>query len=141
MPNLNTILVAADFDQSLTSNDNIESFTPNTGNPKPFKAARAGMVYFAVSERVYSEGQERIASDGSVSYAGFPQVVYTQPACHPDSYTWLITNYRGQVTCQVCTDGTTYSQYNASLRFKKEASPVKIGWYQVRWIFTLVEAL
>jgi hypothetical protein len=137
----NTVLLAATFDQTLTGSNNIESLTPNTGNPKPFKASRAGMVYFAVSERVFSEGQERLSPNGSVSYAGFPVVTYTQLAMHPDSYEWLIATYRGQVTVSLALDGTTYSTWNARLRFVKTPSSTKRGWYAVQWVFTLIEVV
>lgn len=141
MPNFNEVLVAADWDQTLDANDNIESFTPNTGNPQKFKASRAGMVYFAVASREFSEGQSRFDPFGAESFAGNRQVIYIQPACHPDSYEWLIANYRGQVTCQVCLDGTTYSQWNARLRFEKSPSQSRIGWLEVRYIFSLVEEI
>lgn len=139
MPNFNQVLVAANFDQALDSGDNIEAFTPNTGDPKPFKASRAGMVYFAVTGREYSEGEPRFHPNGAQSFAGFQQVIYTQPACHPDSYAWLVANYRGQVTCEVSLDGTSYSTWNAFLRFEKAPSSARIGWWEVRWIFQLIE--
>lgn len=139
MPNFNQVQVAADFDQTLDSGDNIEGFTPNTGSPKPFKASRAGMVYFAVTERVYSEGQARFDPVSAESRAGFQVVTYIQPACHPDAYDWLVDNYRGQVTCSVPLRGTTYSTWNAYLRFEDSPSDVRPGWLQVRYIFTLLE--
>lgn len=135
----NSVLLAADFDQTLTANDNIESFTPNTGSPKPFKTSRAGMVYFAVTGREFSEGGERIDPTVAVDYAGFRQVRYTQPAMHPDAYEWLLANYRGQVTVNLPLDGTTQSTWNALLRFIKTPSSTKRGWYQVVWVFTLLE--
>lgn len=141
MPNFNQVAVAADFDQVLDANDNIEAFTPNTGSPKRFKAARAGMVYFAVTNREYTEGEPRFDPLGAQSFAGRRQVTYIQPACHPDSYEWLVTNYRGQVTCSVCLDGTTYSTWNAFLRFEKSLSSTHIGWYEVRYIFSLLEQI
>lgn len=139
MPNFNQVLVATGFDQTLDANDNIETFTPNIGAPKPFKASRAGMVYFAVSSRDFSEGESRLDPIGSEDFAGFRQVVYIQPACHPDAYAWLIANYRGQVTCSVSLDGTEYSTWNARLRFQKSSSSARPGWWEVRWIFTLIE--
>lgn len=139
MPNFNQVRVAADFDQTLDANDNIEAFTPNTGSPKPFKASRAGMVYFAVTSREFSEGEARLDMSGAESFAGFRQVAYIQPACHPDAYDWLVSNYRGQVTCSVPLRGTTYSTWNARLRFETSPSDTRPGWLQVRWIFTLIE--
>lgn len=141
MPNFNEVLVAADFDQTLDANDNIESFTPNVGEPKPFKASRAGMVYFAVTSREYSEGEARFDPLNAQSFAGFQVVTYVQPACHPDAYDWLVTNYRGQVTCSVPLRGTTYSTWNAWLRFETNRSDTRPGWLQVRWIFTLQEQI
>ena len=139
MPDFNQVLIAADWDQTLDASDNIESFTPNTGNPQRFKASRAGMVYFAVQGREFSEGEPRFDALGGQDFAGHQVVTYTQPACHPDSYAWLVANYRGQVTCSVPLDGTTYSTWNAYLRFEKSASASRIGWYEVRYIFTLIE--
>jgi hypothetical protein len=141
MPTFNQVLVAADFDQTLDANDNIEAFTPNTGSPKPFKASRAGMVYFAVTGREHSEGEARFHPNYAQSFAGSKQVVYIQPACHPDSYVWLVANYRGQVTCEVSLDGTSYSTWNAFLRFEKASSSARIGWWEVRWIFQLIEEI
>lgn len=141
MTNFNQVQVAADFDQTLDSGDNIEAFTPNVGSPKPFKASRAGMVYFAVTSRDYSEGQSRFDPLNAQTFAGLQIVAYIQPACHPDAYAWLVTNYRGQVTCSVPLYGTTYTTWNAYLRFEKGASSARPGWYEVRWIFTLVEQL
>lgn len=137
----NNILLKANFDQTLTANDNIELFTPNTGSPQPFKTSRAGMVYFAITGREFSEGQERIDPTSAVSYAGFRQVRYTQPAMHPDAYEWLVANYRGQVTVSLPLDGTTQSTWNASLRFIKTPSSTKRGWLQVVFVFTLIEAV
>lgn len=137
----NNVRIKAGFDQTLADADNIEGFTPTGGNPQRFKLARGGMVYFGVAERVYSEGDERIHPDGSVSFAGFETVTYTQHGCHPDAYAWLIANYRGDVTCYVPLDGTTYARYNARLRFEKRPSPVQDGWYEVRYVFSLLEAL
>lgn len=137
----NNVKIKAGFDQTLTDAENIESFTPNTGSPQQFKAGRGGMVYFAVAERDYSEGQERLDPDGGSSFAGFKQVRYIQHGCHPDAYDWLVTNYRGQVTCSVPLYGTTYTTWNALLRFTKEPSDERDGWYKVTYIFTLVEAV
>lgn len=141
MPNFNQVKVAAGFDQTLDDSDNIESFTPNIGNPKRFKASRAGMVYFAVTGREFSEGEARFDPLGAEDFAGHKVVTYVQPACHPDAYAWLVANYRGQVTCSVPLDGTTYTTWNAYLRFEKSASGVRRGWYEVNWIFTLIEEL
>jgi hypothetical protein len=117
----NQIRIKAGFGETLSDSDNIEAFTPTGGSPQKFKAGNGGMVYLAASERVFSEGEPRYHPDGSVSFAGFQTVTYTQPGMHPDSYAWLIANYRGDVTCYVAKDGTT--------------------WYSVRYIFTLLEAL
>lgn len=141
MSNFNQVLVAADFDQTLDANDNIENFTPNVGSPQRFKASRAGMVYFAVTEREYSEGQSRFDPLSAESFSGLQVVTYIQPACHPDAYDWLVENYRGQVTCSVPLRGTTYSTWNAYLRFESSSSDSRPGWYTVRWIFTLIEEL
>lgn len=135
----NSILLAADFDQILTGADNIELFTPNTGSPQPFKTSRAGMVYFVVTGREFSEGLERLDPTAAVDYAGFRQARYTQPAMHPDAYAWLVASYRGQVTVNLPLDGTTQSTWNALLRFVKTPSSTKRGWYQVVWVFTLLE--
>lgn len=141
MPTFNEVQVAADFDQTLDANDNIETFSPNTGNPQRFKASRGGMVYFAVTEREYTEGQSRFDPLSAESYAGLQVVTYIQPACHPDAYDWLVTNYRGQVTCSVPLRGTTYTTWNAYLRFESSPSAARPGWREVRWIFTLVESI
>ena len=141
MARYNDVRVKAGFDQTLTDSDNVEGFTPTGGNPQRFKLARAGMVYFGLTERVYREGEERLHPDGSVSFVGLETVTYEQPGCHPDAYAWLISNYRGDVTCYVPRDGTTYARYNARLRFEKSPSQIMAGWYEVRWIFSLVEAL
>jgi hypothetical protein len=136
----NDILLKADFDQTLTSADNIELFTPNTGSPQQFYGSRAGMTYFALTGREFSEGQERIDPTTAADYVGFRQVRYTQPAMHPDAYEWLVANYRGQVTVSLPLDGTQQSTWNAWLRFTKTPSSTKRGWYQVVWVFTLTEA-
>ena|SRR5688572_24024320 len=141
MPTFNEVLVAADFDQTLDANDNIETFTPNVGSPQRFKASRGGMVYFAVTDREYSEGEARFDPLSAQDFAGHKVVAYVQPACHPDAYAWLVVNYRGQVTCSVPLDGTTYTTWNAFLHFEKSASAVRAGWYEVRWIFTLIEEI
>jgi hypothetical protein len=137
----NEVRVAAGLDQTLSDSDNIEAFTPNTGNPQRFKAGRGGMVYFAVSQRVYSEGQARFDLNGAQSFSGKRTVNYTQPGCHPDAYEWLVANYRGLVTCNVPQDGTTYDEWNAWLHFEKSPSNDRPGWYSVRWVFTLIEAI
>lgn len=139
MARYNDVRVKAGFDQTLTDSDNIEGFTPSGGNPQRFKLGRAGMVYFGVTRREYREGQSRFSPTSAESFAGFQQVVYVQPGCHPDAYAWLYDTYRGQVTCYVPLDGTTYSRWNAYLRF--ERSLRDDGWYEVRYIFTLIEAL
>lgn len=139
MPNFNELLVAAGFDETLTSADNIEALTPNTGEPKPFKASRAGMVYFAVTGREYSEGQARFNPLSAQTFVGLQVVTYVQPACHPDAYDWLVENLRGQVTCNIPLRGTTYTTWNALLRFESGPSDSRPGWLEVRWIFTLIE--
>lgn len=141
MARYNHIRIKVGFDQTLTDSDNIESFTPTGGSPQKFKASHGGMVYLAAGERVYSEGEPRYHPDGSVSFAGFETVTYTQPGMHPDSYAWLIATYRSDVTCYVATDGTTYARYNARLRFEKSPSQAVEGWYSVRYVFTLLEVL
>lgn len=135
----NNVKIAAGWDQTLDSNDNIETFTATGGSPQKFKAGKGGMVYFAVSEREYTEGQPRLDLSGAESFSGFETVIYIQQGCHPDAYAWLKSTYRGQVTCSVCLDGTTYAEYNALLRF--EATRKDDGWLRVRYIFTLIETL
>lgn len=139
MVRYNDVRLKAGFDQTLSDSDNIESFTPNTGSPQQFKLGRAGMVYFGVTQREYSEGQQRLSPTTAESFAGFQTVTYVQPGCHPDAYNWLKTNYRGQVTAYLPADGTAYSTWNAYLRFEKSLK--EDGWYEVRWRFTLVEAI
>lgn len=139
MTRFNNVRVKATFDQALTDSDNIEAFTPNTGSPQKVKAAQAGMVYFYVGEREYSEGNARLDINGGESFDGFQTVTYKQAACHPDSYAWLIANYRGQVTASFPLDGTTYDDFNCLLRFTKRPSQVVDGWYEVLWQFTILE--
>lgn len=140
MTRFNQVRVKANFDQDpLSDSDNIEGFTPTGGSPQKFKLGQAGMVYFGVTPREYSQGQARFDPTGAQAFAGFQTVTYTQPGCHPDAYAWLVSTYQGQVTCSLPTDGTTYAEYNAFLRFEK--SNREDGWYEVRWIFTLIEAL
>lgn len=139
MTRFNNVRVKATFDQSLSDADNIESFTPTGGSPQKFKLAQAGMVYFGVAQRDYSPGQSRFDPTGAQSFAGFQTVAYTQPTCHPDAYAWLVSNYQGQVTAYLPTDGTTSAVYNAMLRFERASRDD--GWYAVTWVFTLIEAV
>jgi hypothetical protein len=139
MARFNNVRMKANFDQSLSDSDNIEGFTPNVGSPQKFKLGQAGMLYFGVTQREHSDGQSRFDPNGAQSFAGFQVVTYTQPACHPDAYAWLVSNYQGQVTVYLPTEGTTAARYNAFLRFEK--SRREDGWYEVRYIYTLIEAL
>lgn len=135
----NNVKVKAGWDETLTSTENIETFTPNVGSPQRWKLGQGGMVYFGVVEREYSEGQPRNDISTAESFSGFETVIYVQPGCHPDAFAWLIANYRGQVTCSIPRFGTTYETFNAYLRF--EARRKDDGWYSVRWIFTLHEVI
>lgn len=139
MTRFNNIRMKATFDQTLSDSDNIEGFTPTGGSPQKFKLGQAGMVYFGLTQREYSEGQPRFDPTGTQSFAGFETVTYTQPACHPDAYAWMVSTYQGQVTVYLPKDGTTYATYNAMLRLEK--SNREDGWYQVRYVFTLLEAI
>lgn len=139
MTRVNNVRLKAGFDQTLSDSDNIEGFTPTGGDPQKFKFAQAGMVYFGLTQREYSQGQARFDPTGAQSFAGFQTVTYTQPGCHPDAYAWLVSNYQGQCTVYLPTDGTTSARYNAMLRLEK--SNREDGWYEVRYVFTLIEAL
>lgn len=139
MTRYNDVRIRAGWDETLSDADNIESFTPTGGSPQRFKLGAAGMVYFGVTQREYSQGQSRFDPTGAQSFAGFQTVTYTQPGCHPDAYAWLVDNYQGQVTVYLPTDGTTSATYNAILRLEK--SPRDDGWYSVRWVFTLLEQI
>lgn len=139
MTRFNNVRMKTGFDQTLSDSDNIEGFTPTGGNPQKLKFGQAGMVYFGLTQREYSPGQSRFDPTGAQSFAGFPTVTYTQPGCHPDAYAWLVATYQGQVTVYLPTDGTTYARYNAILRLEK--TPREDGWYSVRYVFTLIEAL
>jgi hypothetical protein len=136
---INDVRIKAGWDEALIDLVNIESLTPTGGSPQTFKAGRAGMVYFALSNRQFNEGDERADLAGSVSFAGFQQVIYAQPAMHPDSFDWLVDNYRGQVTVYLPLRGTDGERWNAYLRFNSSASAQRPGWVSVDWIFTLVE--
>jgi hypothetical protein len=136
---LNQVRVASGFDQSLTDSDNIESINPS-GNPLTIHIPSIGDVYCVVnSTPLYSEGQARLSPDAGQSFAGNQQVTYTQPRMHKDTLSYLRANLRGQVTCNVSLDSTTYSEWNARLTFQSD--PLQNGWFTVRWIFTLIEAL
>lgn len=139
MARFNNVRMKAGFDQTLSDSDNIEGFTPTGGSPQKFKLGQAGMVYFGLTQREYSEGQSRFDPTGAQSFAGFQVVTYTQPACHPDAYAWLVDTYQGAVTVYLPTDGTTSARFNAYLRFEKSLR--EDGWYSVRWRFTLIESL
>lgn len=141
MTRLNNVQVAAGFDQTLSDSDNIEGFTPTGGSPQQWKAGRAGMVYFAIFERDYSEGQPRIDFAAGESFDGFQKVTYRQPGCHPDAYAWLVSNYRGLVTAHLPLAGTTYADYNCKLTFQRRPSQAIEGWYEVSWVFTIIEAI
>src|SRR5688572_4959145 len=98
MTRYNDIRLKANFDQALSDSDNLEGFTPTGGSPQRFKLGRAGMVYFGISQREYSEGQSRFDINGAEDFSGHKVVTYTQAGCHPDAYAWLVSTYRGQVT-------------------------------------------
>jgi hypothetical protein len=138
---LNSIQVASGFDQTLTSSDNIESLTPTGGSPQQRNVPGVGLVYFYVNgDPQFSEGQRRISADAGVSFAGFEQVRYTQSFMHADSLAWLRDNYRGQVTANLRTDGTTYANYNCRLDFEI-AERFANNWRRVVWAFTIIEAI
>ena len=140
MPRFNSVEIRATYDQTLGDTYNIEDFTPSSGST--FNLPGIGSVYFAVGAHpVYSEGQQRIDASAGESFAGYEQVRYTQPMCHVDSYSWLKSNYRGQVTAYLRTDGTTYARYNCNLRFEMSTIETRPDWVSVEWIFTLIEAL
>lgn len=139
MTRYNNVQMRVGFDQTLDDTYNIESFTPTGGDPQKFKLGQAGMVYFGVTKREYSPGQPRFSPTGAQSFAGFQTVTYTQPGCHPDAYAWLVATYQGQVTVYLPLDGTTHTTWNAYLRFEKTLR--EDGWYEVRYIFTLIEAI
>ena len=138
----NEVRVAATYDQTLSDSDNIEGFTPSGGSPATFNIPGVGSVYFAVGMiPQYSRGEFRLDPNGGSSFAGLEQVRYLQKMCHADSLVWLIANYEGQVTAQVRTIGTTYAEYNCELRFEYVAIENRPNWFEVTWIFALVEAL
>lgn len=139
MTRFNNVRIAAGFDQALSDSDNIEGLTPTGGSPQKFKLGQAGMVYFGVIQREFNPGQPRFDPTGAISYAGYQTISYIQPRCHPDAYAWLRATYQGHVTANLPSDGTTSAEYNAYLRF--EHSFNDDGWYTVRWIFTLIEAI
>lgn len=139
MARYNEVRMKAGWGKTLSDSDNIEGFTPNVGSPQRFKLGRAGMVYFGVTQRDYSEGQARFDPSGAQSFAGFQTVTYIQPGCHPDAYAWLVDTYRGKVTAYLPTDGTTSATFNAYLRFTKSLR--EDGWLEVRYHFTLVQSL
>lgn len=140
MTRVNGVQVAATYDQTLTDADNIEDFTPSSGST--FRYPGIGDLYFVLDGiPQYTRGQLRIDPSGGSSFAGLAQVRYRQQACHADSLSWLITNYEGQVTATLRTISTTYADYNCELRFEFSALDNIPDWYEVTWIFTLVEAL
>ena len=139
---LNTVLLAASFDQTLTDSDNIESFTPSGGTPKTVNIPGIGSVYCYVNTAPqYSEGQERFTPTSGSVFVGFKQVTYSQSVMHRDTLTWLKANYRGQVSVNVTLDGTTYSDWNAYLRFNHDVDDGREWFRNVQWVFTLVEEI
>lgn len=142
MARLNAVRVVATYDQSLSDSNNIEGFTPSGGSPLADNVPGIGSLYFYVGTNPeYSRGQPRHDANGGLSFAGYPQVRYTQEMCHADSLTWLIANYEGQVTASLRTIGTTYASYNCELTFEYTLRENRPDWYRVIWVFTLVEAL
>ena len=140
MVRVNDVRVAATYDQSLSDSDNIEDFTPTSGST--FRYPGVGDLYFCLSTNPeYSRGELRIDPSAGSTFAGLQQVRYRQPLCHADSLAWLISNYEGQVTAYLRTISTTYATYNCELRFEFTLLDTRQDWYEVTWIFTLVEAL
>lgn len=138
---LNSVWLAATYNQTLTSADNIESFTPNIGTPRKVRVVGVGSVYCYVSSlSTFSEGQERYDPSGAVSYAGFKTVTYVQERMHRDTLAWLIANYRGQVSVNLTQDSTVYADWNALLKFNKTLIPAT-EFYSVEWVFTLIEEI
>lgn len=142
MARLNSVRVKASYDQTLTDNDNIESFTPNTGNPKQIWVNRGvGAVYvFVEGEPEYNEGEPVIDPYAGQDHMGFKTVKLVSPQMHVDTYAWLVANYRGQVTAYLRTDGTTYARYNCQLSFSQQSSG-RANYPQVTWEFTIIEEL
>lgn len=140
MPRFNDVQVASGYDQTLSDSDNIEDYTPASG--EQFRLPGIGLVYCAVgSDPDYSPGQLRIAADGTSSYVGFPQSRYMQDMCHVDTLSDLRTNLEGAVTANIRTQGTTYAEYNCQLRFEWQKRQDRYEWYTVTWIFTIIEAI
>jgi hypothetical protein len=136
----NDVRLAATYDQTLSDSDNIEDFTPTSG--ETFNIPGVGEVYCGVSTMPsYTAGQAIYDASGGVSYIGYPQSRYTQPMMHVDTLSWLRTNYEGQVTAYIRTDGTTYARYNCQLRLQETNLQNRPDWKQVTWIFTIIEAL
>ena len=62
----NDVRLKASYDQTLTDSDNIEDFTPTSG--EQFRVPGVGQVYFAVgSDPDYSPGQPRIDPNAGFS--------------------------------------------------------------------------
>lgn len=139
---LNTVLLAATFDQTLTSSNNIESITPTGGSPKTVHIPGIGDVYcYVLNAPLYSEGQERFDLNAGSGFAGFKQVTYTQQVMHRDTLAYMKTTYRGQVSVNVTLDGSTYSDWNAYLRFQHDVDDGREWFRNVRYIFTLIEEI
>jgi len=143
MTRFNSIQVAANFDQSLSDSDNIEGFTPNIGSPKTIHIHGIGDLYcYLDAFPEYSEGQSRLDFSTAQSFAGFQMVAYNQARMHRDTLAWLKTNYRGAVSVNLTLDGTTYSDWNAYLRFETSDKVEGMHWFiDVKWIFQLIEEI
>lgn len=140
MTRFNEVRLKASYDQTLTDSDNIEDFTPSSGEQD--RLPGIGLVYFYVATNPeYSRGEAVNDANAGVQYLGMAQVRYTQQACHIDSFSWLETNYEGQVTAYIRTRGTGYARYNCQLRFEWQDRVDRPDWGIVTWIFTIVEAL
>lgn len=137
----NDVRIIAGFNQDPTADgDNIEDITPSSGST--FNIPGVGSVYYAVStDPDFSLGQDRYSPVPSSSRAGYKQVRYNQPMCHKDALKYLLDTYEGAVTAYLKLDGTSYADYNCWLRFEYQKLQNRPEWYDVTWVFTIVEAL
>ena len=143
MTRFTALQLRAGYDLALSDTYSVEAFTPTGGAPKTVKLLGFGSVYIYAryaGRDQYSAGQERIDPVGGFSYAGNATVPYITEKMHIDSFTWLKATYSGAVSAHLRSTLSTYADWNCQLRFVLSETP-DIEYVNVRWLFTLVEAI